>query len=98
MLKLTGTIFNKSIQILAFADDVDIIGRSEEDVREEYEVLEAATRGMGLVNTNKTKYMRMLRPVKNKIMQMGQTKIEAVDKFIYLGAIVNVQIGEIKRG
>jgi hypothetical protein len=38
----TGTIFNKSVQVLAFADDVDIIGRSEAAVKEAYVALKAA--------------------------------------------------------
>jgi hypothetical protein len=28
-----GTIYHKSVQVLAYADDLDIIGRSERDVR-----------------------------------------------------------------
>jgi sorting nexin-29 len=35
-----GTIYHKSVQILAYADDIDIIGRTERAVREDFENLE----------------------------------------------------------
>ena len=56
-LKLNGTH-----QLLAYADDVNILGGSIHTLKENAEALVAATREIGLeVNTDKTKYMVMSR-------------------------------------
>jgi Reverse transcriptase (RNA-dependent DNA polymerase) len=39
-LQTNGTIFNRQTQILAYADDIDIIGRSQAAVRDAYLALE----------------------------------------------------------
>jgi hypothetical protein len=49
-----GTIFYKSVQILAYADDVDIVGRSLCAMEEAFLAIESAGRKMGLV-INETK-------------------------------------------
>jgi hypothetical protein len=52
-LKLNGTH-----QLLAYADDINILGESVHAVKENTEALVAATKEIGLeVNANKTKYM-----------------------------------------
>ena len=54
-LKLNGTH-----QLLAYADDVNILGRSVHTVKKNAEALVAATKEIGLeVNAYKTKYMTM---------------------------------------
>ena len=56
-LKLNGTH-----QLLAYADDVNILGGSVHTVRENAESLVVATKEIGLeVNAGKTKYMIMSR-------------------------------------
>jgi len=56
-LKLNGTH-----QLLAYVDDVNILGRSIHTVKENAEALVVATRENGLeVSANKTKYMVMSR-------------------------------------
>jgi hypothetical protein len=56
-LKLDGTH-----QLLAFADDVNILGGSVHTVKENAEALVMATKEIGLeVNADKTKYMIMSR-------------------------------------
>jgi len=51
-----GTILNRSIQILGYADDLDIIGRSISEIRGTFLKIEEAVRRMGLaINENKTK-------------------------------------------
>jgi sorting nexin-29 len=42
------TIIYKSVQILAYADDIDIIGRTRATMIEAYTSLEKATKGMNL--------------------------------------------------
>ena len=56
-LKLNGTH-----QLLAYADDVNILGRSVHTVKESAEALVVATKETGLeINADKTKYMTMSR-------------------------------------
>ena len=53
-----GNIFYKSVQILAYADDTDIISRSPKSLQEATVALDRAARRMGLeINQAKTKYM-----------------------------------------
>jgi hypothetical protein len=39
-LQTTGTIYNKETQLLAYTDDIDIVGRSQSAVRDAYLALE----------------------------------------------------------
>ena len=56
-MKLNGTH-----QFLAYADDVNILGRSVDTVKKNAEALVAATKEIGLeVNARKTKYMTVSR-------------------------------------
>ena len=56
-MKLNGTY-----QLLAYADDVNILGGSIHTLKENEETLVAATREIGLeVSADKTKYMVMSR-------------------------------------
>jgi hypothetical protein len=53
-----GTIFHKSVQLLAYSDDADIIGRSEHNIKNTFTALKTAADAMGLsVNQEKAKYM-----------------------------------------
>jgi hypothetical protein len=53
-----GTIYNKSAQILAHANDTEIIGRRERAVREAFENVERTVREMELwANEVKTQYI-----------------------------------------
>jgi hypothetical protein len=57
-LQTTGTIFNKQTQLLAYADDSDIVSRSLEAVRGAYLALEAEAAITGMKFTEqKPKYM-----------------------------------------
>jgi sorting nexin-29 len=52
------TIFYKSVQLLAYADNIGITGRSEHSVKKIITALKSAAGAMGLsVNQEKTKYM-----------------------------------------
>jgi len=56
-LKLNGTR-----QLLAYADDVNLLGGRRHNLKENAEALVAATREIGLeVSADKTKYMVMYR-------------------------------------
>jgi hypothetical protein len=55
-----GTIYHKPIQILAYADDVNVIGRTIRDLKEAFIKLEHEAQKMGLrINERKTKYMEV---------------------------------------
>jgi hypothetical protein len=57
-IQTTGTIYNKETQLLEFADDTDIVGRSQSAVRNAYLALEREAAKVGLkINEQKTKYM-----------------------------------------
>jgi hypothetical protein len=57
-LQTTGTIYNKETQQLAYADDIDIVGRSQPAVRDAYLALEIEAAKVGLnINEQKTKFM-----------------------------------------
>jgi hypothetical protein len=45
---MSSTIFNKQTQILGYADDIDIIGRSQAAVREAFLTLEREANKVGL--------------------------------------------------
>jgi hypothetical protein len=91
----TGLIYHKKHQCLAFADDLVILTRSQNELRNVVKRLEAKAATMGLyINEEKTKYMEWT----DKVFQEGKfLKIDAesgkvykfkeVDKFTYLGTI-----------
>jgi Reverse transcriptase (RNA-dependent DNA polymerase) len=57
-LQTNGTIFNRQTQILAYADDIDIIGRNQAAVRDAYLAFEREANKIGLkINESKTKSM-----------------------------------------
>ena len=47
-IQTNGTIFYKSVQLLAYADDIDIIARYRRALKEAFLSLERAAREMGL--------------------------------------------------
>ena len=61
-LNQDGLKVNGTHQLLAYADDVNILGGSEHTLKENAEALLVATKEIGLeVNADKTKYMVMSR-------------------------------------
>jgi len=56
-IQMSGTVFYKSVQLLAYADDTDLIARSRTALKETFLSLERAAGEMGLrINEKKTKY------------------------------------------
>ena len=90
-----GCIYNKSTQILSYADDIDIIGRRREDVQNSFLEIEKAAEVMGLkVNASKTKYMLATRNTSTpqnigQNVTIGQYDFEVVKDFVYLGSSIN---------
>ena len=85
-----GTIYNRTRQCLAYADDVVILGRSEGYVKKILEEMVTITQQIGLqMNDIKTKY-KLNRQVGNRVKEielMGK-KHEKVESFKYLGAMI----------
>ena len=98
-LKLNGTH-----QLLAYVDDVDILGGSAHTVKENAESLFVTTKEIGLeVNADKTKYMIMSRDRnagRCHSVKIDNSSIERVEEFKYLGTTLTDQNSieeEIKR-
>ena len=83
-MKLNGTH-----QLLAYADDVNILVGRAHTVKENAEALVVATKEIGLeVNADKTKYMIMSRDQnagRSYSMKIYNNTIERVEEFKYLG-------------
>ena len=90
----SGTIFRKSVQLLGFADDVDIIARNLETAVETYARLKREAKRIGLaMNTSKTKYMRGRGSKEGSLrlpprITADGDELEVVDEFVYLGSPV----------
>jgi hypothetical protein len=89
-LKLNGTH-----QLLAYADDVNMLGGSVHTVKKNAEDLVAAIKEIGLeVNAHKTKYMTVFRDQnagRIHSMKMDKSSIERVEQFKSLGKTLTNQ-------
>ena len=88
---ITGHIGTKSTQILAYADDVAIMRRSENALKDTFCNIEKQAKRKGpLVNENKAKYMQVARAVHNdEHLYCVQYKFEHVKEVSYLGSQMN---------
>lgn len=77
--------------LLAYADDIVILGDSQNEVEASINKLIKCSKRMGLIiNENKTKYMIMSR--RSRILQnlaVGEYTFEQVEDFKYLGVNLN---------
>jgi hypothetical protein len=88
-----GSVYNRTLQYLAYVDDVNLVSRSALALSEVFKRLEAESKNAGLtINESKTKYMINSR---NKVrfrnvrsLNVGSHKFERVDKYKYLGSLV----------
>jgi len=89
----SGTIFCKSVQILAYADDTDIIGRTQSAMIEAFTSLERAAKGMNLfINQEKTKYISVTKKSHSiylHYLEVGPHKFQLVHSFTFFGSDVN---------
>ena len=89
-LKLNGTH-----QLLAYADDVNILGGSTHTLEEKAEALVVATWEIGLeVSADKTKYMVMSRdqnPGRIHSVRMDNSTFERMEEIKYLGTTLTNQ-------
>lgn len=93
----SGTIINKSLQIMAYADDVIIVGRSRQAIEVAYTALRGEARGAGLeINVEKTKLMIVERTRRQHptFYDIAGENIEVVNAFPYLGSIMTREANE----
>ncbi|KAJ3667210.1 hypothetical protein Zmor_002610 [Zophobas morio] len=88
-----GTIINKSVQIIAYADDLALIARDKESLSKLLAVItnEASKRGLD-INVEKTKYLSTSKRQEGrdkKEIVIGNFKFEIVENFRYLGSIID---------
>jgi hypothetical protein len=81
--------------LLAYADDVNILGGNVHTVKENAEALVVATKEIGLeVNADKTKYMVMSQDRnagRGHSLKIHNSSIERVEEFRYLGMTLTDQ-------
>jgi hypothetical protein len=98
-LKLNGTH-----QLLAYADDVNLLGNYIDIINKNIETLIYTSKKLGLeVNVEKSKYMLVIRDQnagQNRDINTGSSSFECGSQFRFLGTTVtkqNLIQGEIKR-
>jgi hypothetical protein len=89
-LKLNGTH-----QLLAYADDVNLLGDNTDTIKKNTETLIDASKEVGLeMNVEKTKYMLLSRHQnigQNRDTKIANRSFENVSQFKYLGTAVTNQ-------
>jgi len=83
----------KVMSLLAYADDILVMGNSREDIQNTVEELITIGKDIGLtINSGKTKYMMVKRRGGNhNNLHVGNNTFEQVQEFKYLGSTLNNQ-------
>uniref|UniRef100_A0A8D8QNX5 Craniofacial development protein 2 n=1 Tax=Cacopsylla melanoneura TaxID=428564 RepID=A0A8D8QNX5_9HEMI len=88
-----GTIFIKSTQVCAYADDIALISRSKNRLVELYKELESNAKKLGLIiNESKTMFMKVSASEDKRViedLEIDGKTFKGVEQFKYLGEIVN---------
>lgn len=85
------SINNRAVRLLGFADDLDIIGETLEDIGNAARVLEKEANKIGLqINANKTKVMELINSGTDPADSVGLA-YEKVDDFKYLGTTLSTK-------
>ncbi|KAG8236466.1 hypothetical protein J437_LFUL015472 [Ladona fulva] len=96
----SATLTNKSKQIVGYADDLNILGRSVPSTKEAFGNWETAAKDLGLtVNEHKTKFMlqsRKHRVGNGQNITIGNYNFEGVNNFTYLDSNVSSDNDETK--
>ena len=75
-MNITGYIGTKSTQIFAYADDVAIVSRNKNALKDNLVNTESEARRGLLINENKTKYVEVTRTVVNgEHLRCGKHKL-----------------------
>jgi hypothetical protein len=86
---------NGTHQLLAYADDVNLLGVTIYTIKKNMEILIDASKEVGLeINVDKTKYMLLSRHQnvgQNRDIKIANRSFENVSQFKYLGTTVTNQ-------
>jgi hypothetical protein len=91
-LNLRGTIIYKTKQACAYADDITLVARNVDSLKEMFNFLERKKQNCGIrINEQKTKYMKMSTEEIGWTpnVTFGQYNFETVRHFNYLGDLLN---------
>jgi len=90
-IQTRGTIFFKTVQILAYADVIDLMTRKTPGLNEAFLNLEKSARNMGLViYQEKTVYVYIGKDTTlHQDLAIGNYVFNRVDNFRYLGTMAN---------
>jgi sorting nexin-29 len=87
------TMFTKLSQICAYANDLTILAKTENELKRVYQTLEEATNELGLyTNETKTKYMSITNKqgrLHSSSVEIRSKRFEKVKKFKFLGMVNN---------
>jgi hypothetical protein len=86
-IRNTSIIFHKTMKLIIYAGDTNIIGRTKRAISELYEELKERANEVGLIiNVDNTKAMvQSRRPAKGRTVTVGDHNIEMVRRFKYSG-------------
>ena len=92
-IQTSRTLTSNILQILGFADDLDIVSRRHSGVEDTFTSLKVEAERMGLIiNESKTKYMKTnsgtLAQQDGDVINIGCQRFEVVDDFVYLGVLI----------
>ena len=94
-LNLDGMKLNGTLQLLVYADDVNMLGESVNSIKKNTDSFEVATKENGLeVNADKIKYRIMFRDQNAGLshnITFDNSSSESVEKFKYFGTTLTKQ-------
>ena len=90
-LQVQSTIFYKSVQVIGYADDINIMVRTKRAILEVYGELKERAKEVGLnINVEKTKATVQNRRLRRReTLTVKDHDIEVVRRFKYQGTIIN---------
>ena len=90
-VQTASTVFHKSVQLIGYADDINIMGRTKMAISDVYGELKETVKEVGLIiNVCKTKALVQSRRLGNGgTLTVEDHKIEVVRRFKYLGTVIN---------
>jgi hypothetical protein len=91
-VEVKSTIFYRSVQLVGYADDINIRGRKKSPVSEVYEELQERAKEVGLnITVEETKEMvqNSITGRISEILTLKDHDIEVVRSFKYLGTVIN---------
>lgn len=87
-----GTIKNRGVQVVAYADDLTIIAKQQTALKETVQEIIEEGKKIGLeINTKKTKIMTTTKEEQKREIKLGNNTYECVQKFKYLGVTLNCE-------